>query len=99
MKKLEREFYRGKHPKKTHYEQLYRDDTTALYQCTDHDGDVYFEIFRIKTSPAKSYPMGDLEIMHQEIERYPKDDDFGGTAWCTRDFIKAQKIYLRIADK
>lgn len=96
MKELKKEFSRGKKNIAVKYKQLHRSDISALYECTDIDGDIYYEVFKIKRSPASSYAIDGIEVSHEAKERYPTDNDFGSTAWCTRNLVEGKEIYLSI---
>jgi hypothetical protein len=77
------------------YTQVLRGVRSCVYEQTVTQEIKYFEVFTIRIEPettigGKFYP---------ERERWPKDEDFGYTAWTYRDYEKALKKFNELEDE
>lgn len=95
VKKLPETFISGKEDYRVLYTQVDRTATVCLYKCLDWTDDVYYEAFRVKTQPASemlSPSTGEL-IKREAKERYPRDEDFGYSAFTSRSRKVITEIY------
>lgn len=61
--------------------QIDRTETKALYQRSDG----YFECFYISETRYNVFKDGNWTRTSDTIERYPRDDKFGISAWCGKE--------------
>jgi hypothetical protein len=69
------------------YTQIERGEKAVIYSQKPSDPEIigsheYFEVFRIKISPAKTV----FGVELPEKEKFPSDEDFGKWAWSFVDY-------------
>lgn len=67
------------------YTQVVRNGKAAIYEQTVGANCQYYEVFAIKNLPEKVIK----DTIIPEREQWPKDEDFGYTAWTMRSVDKA----------
>ena len=67
-----------------------------MYEVHDPFGNIHFEVFKAKLTPVcidyqkRLYSETDFKY------RYPKDDDFGKTAWTYKEKSKAIRVFTEL---
>lgn len=88
--------------KRMTYQLLERTDKKAMYQHLTGDSINGYEVFSIKVidqhklknslSKFKNQPVS-LSSIPQYLEQYPRDEDFGKSAWYCKTLSKAKDVY------
>ena len=76
--------------------QLHRTENSAIYEVKHPDGQIYYEVFIIAKKRQPLYENGKFIGETKPNEVYPKNEDFGRTAWCIRNFNRATEKYLSL---
>lgn len=88
MKELELEIRKGGFL----YKQMLRTDNVALYSQWDGGRIVCYEVFRIKIQKERKWKS--KTFPRKEV--YPRNDDFGYSAWAPSSYERAESIYNRL---
>ena len=84
MKKLEKYYKKYGY----HFNQIFRDDNTAIYKQSDDERDYGLEVFEIKIAKA-ALAFGK---MHPEREVYPGSELFGQSAFSVQTMEQAKEM-------
>lgn len=81
--------------------QVWREDEYAIYKqtCRDTFQVHAFEAFRIRRTEAKTVIIANESIQFQAKEHYPRDEDFGITAFSCKSFEQAMEKILQLKFK
>jgi len=74
------------------YTQVCRGARSCLYQQTLHGKTIAFEVFKISIQPETIIN----GVVYPARERWPKNEDFGKTAWSYLTFDKAKTHFEKI---
>lgn len=88
MKKLELEIKKNGFV----YKQEHRTDNVALYSQWDEGRIICYEVFRIWVQKAREWNGKTFP----EKEVYPRDEDFGYSAWAPNSLQRAESIYDKL---
>jgi hypothetical protein len=77
------------------YHQVKKGKAAYIYEQIVNPGVTYYEVFLKRTRPEEMI-MGNL---YPEREVFPKDEDFGYTAWCVRSYERACERFNKLENK
>lgn len=78
------------------YALVERNDKVCLYSQSCDGRIMSYEVFKVKLS--KPHPKSPSVGVHDKVEVYPQDEDFGHLAWTYRDYSTAKEAYDRLSD-
>ena len=79
------------------YHLLVRENHKAIYEQKDDEITIAFEAFKVKLGKYSDYQKSLSPTDNDFYESFPKDEDFGKTAWTYRTLTDAMKKYESIA--
>ncbi len=71
------------------YNLVLRGRRTCIYSQWSANNLISFEVFKIKTRPLRKVK----GIWLEARERFPRDEDFGYSAWTIKDWGKAKRKF------
>lgn len=95
MIQLEKEFIGSGEVKPSKFKQIKASKKAYIYERTEPEGTIYYEVFKHKESKGG---IGMHGINYTARVRYPKSKSFGVWAWCYREIEQAEKKYNELND-
>lgn len=71
------------------YNLVIREGNVAIYRQEVSEKTKYYEVFKVKTRPERTYK----GVIREAHEIFPRNNDFGLTAWSCRTLDEAKEIF------
>jgi hypothetical protein len=99
MKELELEFNGSGEVSNFVFKQLKASTCAYVYEIGDENNKQHYECFERKEQQESETVLQGIKILRIAKVIYPKSNEFGKSAWCFKDFSKAQNRFEEINER